>query len=91
MKPEPSYNSSDKSKFQIFAEQKMSLLQSGAKTAKQIAQNPRIADEKTVNERRNICSECEYLDKQRNRCKKCGCMLKAKTAFKGTKCPIGKW
>ena len=91
MRPEPPYNSHNKSKFQEFAEQRMAMIQSGAKTAKQIVKKPGIADENVINERRNICSECDYLDKERNRCKKCGCMLRAKTAFKGTKCPIGKW
>ena len=91
MRPEPPYYPPKKTKFQAFAEQRMALIQSGAKTAKQIARKPGMADEKTVNERRNICSECEYLDKEKNRCKKCGCMLRAKTAFKGTSCPIGKW
>ena len=91
---EPDYGMPKKSKFQIFAEQRLAaakLARSAARTAKDITSNPRLADETTVRNRRDICAVCEYYDTHKNRCKKCGCMLRPKTAFLGTKCPIGKW
>jgi len=40
-------------------------------------------------ERLNICSTCEH--NKLNVCKKCGCILKLKTQWANTKCPVGKW
>ena len=91
---EPSYNLPKKSKFQILAEQRIEaakLARSALRTAKDIANKPGLADEETVRNRRDICAVCEFYDTNRNRCKKCGCMLRPKTAFLGTRCPIGKW
>ena len=42
-------------------------------------------------ERMEICSECEHLDKTLYRCEKCGCFIKAKTMFPSSECPIDKW
>lgn len=46
---------------------------------------------KKAKERLAICSECEHLEKHLYVCKECGCLLKGKTMFPGSKCPIGKW
>lgn len=50
-------------------------------------------DEKTQNKRLKICATCEH-NKPRmhtNICSKCGCILKLKTQWKGTHCPVNKW
>jgi hypothetical protein len=36
-----------------------------------------------------ICKVCSH--NKLNVCTKCGCILKLKTQWKGTKCPVGKW
>ena len=94
MMEEPGYGIPKKSKMQIFAEQRLNALKlakSAARTARDIANNPKLADDETVQKRRDICAVCESYDHTRNRCRKCGCMLRPKTAFAGSKCPIDKW
>jgi hypothetical protein len=94
MRPEPPYDSPKKTKFQLFAEQRLEatkIARSAMKTVKDISKKPGLAPESTIQNRRDICAVCEYFDDKRNRCKKCGCMLRAKTAFLGAKCPISKW
>jgi hypothetical protein len=46
-------------------------------------------DEEKQNERLQICAKCEH--NRLNVCKKCGCILRLKTQWKSTKCPVGKW
>ena len=36
-----------------------------------------------------ICRQCEHY--VMFVCKQCGCFMPAKTRFRGTSCPIGKW
>ena len=94
MRPEPPYEPPKKSKFQIFAEQRYNaakMAKSAVRTAKDIAKKPGLAPPDTVRNRKDICAVCEYFDEKKNRCKKCGCMLRAKTAFLGARCPISKW
>jgi len=63
-----------------------------------------IADNKTIEERRTICRQCEYATRNNNpkfdkfngltnfsRCTKCQCNIKAKTQGKASACPIKKW
>ena len=40
-------------------------------------------------ERMNVCATCEH--NKLNVCRKCGCILKLKTQWANTKCPVGKW
>lgn len=40
-------------------------------------------------QRINICRSCEHYSMFI--CGKCGCFMPAKTRFKGTACPIGRW
>tara|TARA_A100001201_G_scaffold108250_1_gene92582 strand:- start:1421 stop:1783 length:363 start_codon:yes stop_codon:yes gene_type:complete len=42
-------------------------------------------------ERLEICKGCEFYIPDQDRCGKCGCYLKSKSAWKSSKCPIGKW
>ena len=42
-------------------------------------------------ERLEICKGCEFYIPDKDRCAKCGCHLKSKSAWKSSKCPIGKW
>ena len=51
MMEEPNYGVPKRSKFQIFAEQRLNaikLAKSAARTAKDIANNPKLADDETV-------------------------------------------
>mgnify|MGYP005991730057 CR=1 FL=1 len=43
--------------------------------------------------RLNICKNCEHVKITMGVivCKKCNCIMKAKTRFARSKCPIGKW
>ena len=94
MMEEPGYGIPKKSKMRILAEKSMEaarLAKSAARTAREIAREPGLADAETVQKRRDICAVCESYDHTRNRCRKCGCMLRPKTAFIGSKCPIDKW
>ena len=40
-------------------------------------------------ERRAICNSCE--SRMGIMCKECGCLIRAKTAMSGQKCPLDKW
>jgi hypothetical protein len=44
-----------------------------------------------VNQRRSICSSCEFYDKGQQRCFKCGCNMAIKTYLRASSCPLGKW
>jgi hypothetical protein len=41
--------------------------------------------------RKEICANCEHLEKTEVRCKLCGCYMKIKVTFDAAKCPIDKW
>jgi hypothetical protein len=49
----------------------------------------RIASEPIRNARLEICKKCEH--NKLGVCSKCGCILRLKTQWKSTKCPVGKW
>ena len=40
-------------------------------------------------QRMSICATCEH--NKLNVCTKCGCILKLKTQWANTQCPVGKW
>ena len=42
-------------------------------------------------ERLKICDGCPFLNKKLMKCEACGCFVKAKTKFKESSCPKGKW
>ena len=50
-------------------------------------------DEETQKERLKICETCEHKKPRMSVdiCGKCGCILKLKTQWKGTQCPVNKW
>lgn len=48
-----------------------------------------IASEKCVDERLQICSQCEKLNQ--GTCLACGCFVEIRSALKSGKCPYGKW
>ncbi len=41
--------------------------------------------------RLDICKGCPRLNEALMQCKECGCFVKAKTKYKESSCPIGKW
>lgn len=47
------------------------------------------ASNQVVEDRINICGECEYL--KTNRCSECGCFIALKAGLKSESCPKGKW
>jgi hypothetical protein len=49
----------------------------------------KMASEETKKERLAICQKCEH--NKIGMCSKCGCVLKLKTQWKTTKCPVDKW
>lgn len=49
----------------------------------------KIASEEIKNERLAICQSCQH--NKLGVCSKCGCVLRLKTQWKTTKCPVGKW
>lgn len=65
-----------------------------AATKHALAGNPKCTNEQ-INERYNICSQCEFF--QNNTCTKCGCALLRdkiymnKLAWADQSCPVGKW
>jgi len=48
-------------------------------------------DEKTANERYEICKKCPEFINLTTQCKKCGCIMTLKTKLKIAECPLGKW
>ena len=50
-----------------------------------------IADENKINQRMELCYNCEHLDKTAVRCRLCGCYMQTKIRFDGAKCPSDKW
>ena len=52
---------------------------------------PEMADKHTKNRRRGTCEWCDDKIKATNQCSICGCWIKAKTMYKKSKCPRGKW
>lgn len=70
-----------------------SKLKNGAieikKQAEAIIDNDVPADTNIVEDRLEICNNCEHFKK--NMCLKCGCILSFKTRLKHSNCPIGKW
>lgn len=60
-----------------------------------VLKNKIIESEKTTQDRRAICQNCEHRKEQTittvEYCGKCGCIISAKTKIKNAKCPIGKW
>ena len=46
---------------------------------------------RTVEERLEICRECEFFSQASGRCSQCGCRMALKTRFRAAECPIGKW
>lgn len=58
---------------------------------KHIATGGQVVSEEQQKARLDICSGCEYFIKEQNRCGSCGCFLGAKTKWKSSSCPLGKW
>jgi tRNA(Ile2) C34 agmatinyltransferase TiaS len=50
-----------------------------------------FVEEAVYIDRMNICNGCEFFRRDDKRCTQCGCFMEAKTRFKKTYCPIGKW
>ena len=48
-------------------------------------------DQKTIDQRMDICKPCPELIQLTKQCKKCGCFMELKTKLEYAKCPIGKW
>jgi hypothetical protein len=50
-----------------------------------------ITDEKTSEERMEICKKCDSFVQMFKLCKECGCFMPIKVTFEKMKCPINKW
>ncbi len=50
-----------------------------------------LVSEEVFNTRMKICSECPLFEAHHKRCSECGCFMEAKSTFKKTYCPVGKW
>lgn len=48
-------------------------------------------DNKTYQERVQICQTCPELIKSTFQCKKCGCFMKQKSKLADASCPLKKW
>jgi hypothetical protein len=88
----PPENISEKIENPSFAEMVKSATKSAAIWANHGFQ---YTDEKTLKERMEICSKCEFWNSESlmgsGRCMKCGCSTWAKLRMATEKCPIGKW
>ena len=51
----------------------------------------KYTDEKTRDERYDICLGCDRLFKPTSTCKECKCFMNRKTWLKDASCPLGKW
>ena len=48
-------------------------------------------DQKTIDQRMDICKACPELIQLTKQCKKCGCFMELKTKLEYAVCPLGKW
>ena len=72
----------------------MSFLERMKKRVAAIAEtavSAHLAPEDTRDARMAECNDCEKLIQATMQCRACGCFVKAKTALKDQKCPLGKW
>lgn len=70
----------------------MTMAQNFVKSAAKHAQSGFAhVNEDVQKQRLDICNDCEFIVENKSRCGKCGCFLQAKTKWKTSSCPIGKW
>ena len=50
-----------------------------------------VTDEKKMNMRMALCSECKSFEKNSARCGLCGCFMNVKVRIEASKCPLSKW
>jgi hypothetical protein len=50
-----------------------------------------IATDKTIEERKRICTKCISYNADLNICKVCKCLISLKVKVKQAQCPRGKW
>jgi hypothetical protein len=50
-----------------------------------------ITDEKTSEERMEICKKCDSFVPMFKLCNECKCFMPLKVTFANMKCPLGKW
>ena len=71
---------------------KVQMAKNLASAAKDHAKTGFAHAENEVQESRlEICRGCEFYIPEQDRCAKCGCYLKSKSAWKASRCPVGKW
>ena len=71
---------------------KMEMAKNLAKATKEHVKSGLAQAENDLQKKRlEICQGCEFYIPEQDRCGKCGCYLKSKSAWKSSKCPIGKW
>lgn len=69
-----------------------SLSNSASKAAKAISHNKQIVSpELEAKKRLDICSKCQFLDKNGGRCTECGCFVIIKVKMDFESCPLDKW
>lgn len=56
-----------------------------------VKQQPVLASEDTINNRKNICETCEFWIAANKRCSICGCFTNAKIKLANEKCPKNFW
>ncbi|MGB3651186.1 MAG: DUF6171 family protein [Rivularia sp. (in: cyanobacteria)] len=68
------------------------LVSEAYKTAKQGLCGDRVLAQKSkVEERLEICSNCEKYNAEDRRCTVCGCFMLVKANIESSECPDGKW
>lgn len=71
---------------------KMQMAKNFAKSAvNHISNGMKNVDTNLQAQRLEICADCPFISADKSRCTKCGCFLAAKTKWKSSSCPIGKW
>ena len=50
-----------------------------------------LVNKEEKEKRYNICNLCVSFNKEKGICKECNCIMKYKTKFKTSNCPLKKW
>jgi hypothetical protein len=89
---EPECHDSSEKELPSVADMARGFLDSAKDVIMGVVQNEGvIVTDEIYNTRMSICNACDFLRKEDKRCTQCGCYMEAKSKFKKTYCPVGKW